>query len=131
MTALRRETILSFINEATDSSELIKLIRLIPLNSLQACVKHCVEEASLSVVNDIYHNVLPMDQTIPYDVIQNILSFNPFSVAQQAVCKSFKALSDKNASIELKLRNQIIQHPKFNFDIDFQSGTRWIVDPNR
>eukprot|EP01083_Nonionella_stella_P100958 285528_1 len=103
------QTILSFVNQATDASELIQLFSFIPLHLLQACVKRYVEDASQSAINKIYHNVLPMDQLIPHDVIQNILSFNPLSIAQQSVSKSFKALSDKNAAIELEQRNQIIQ----------------------
>eukprot|EP01083_Nonionella_stella_P269340 911202_1 len=105
MVTSRRETILSFVNEATDLSALIKFI---PLHLLQACAKRYVADASQSAIDEMYHIALPMDQIIPHDVIQNILSFNPLSLAQQAVCKSFKALSDKNAAIELKQRNQII-----------------------
>eukprot|EP01083_Nonionella_stella_P100959 285538_1 len=96
----RREMILSFVNQATDASDLIKLISFIPLHSLQACAKRYAENTSQSAIDEIYHIALPMDQIIPHDVIQNILSFNPLSLAQQAVCKSFKALSDKNAAIE-------------------------------
>eukprot|EP01083_Nonionella_stella_P188258 693476_1 len=33
--------------------------------------------------------------------------------------------------MELKQRNQIIQDPQFQFDMDFQTGTRWVVDTNK
>eukprot|EP01083_Nonionella_stella_P098047 275632_1 len=39
-------------------------------------------------------------------------------------------LADKNDLIEFKQRNRIILDPQYEFKIDFQSGTRWVVHPN-
>eukprot|EP01083_Nonionella_stella_P196266 722307_1 len=131
MITSQRDMILSSVNQATDSSALINLIPFLPLHSLQTCAKQYIEDASQSAINKIYHNVIPLDQIIPPDVIQKILSFNPLSIAQQGVSKLFKELSNTNHLNQITQRNKVIQHPKFNFDIDFQTGTHWIVYPKR
>eukprot|EP01083_Nonionella_stella_P187238 687482_1 len=125
------DSIISYVEKSQTSSDLIKLIPYIPLTALQTFVKHHVHNSSNVLINQMYHDALPMDNILPHDLIQNILSFDCLSIAPRAVSKTFKRLSDKNDLIELKQRNKIIQDPQYEFKIDFQSGSRWVVDTKR
>eukprot|EP01083_Nonionella_stella_P220072 787748_1 len=133
MSTARLDSIISYVEQATTSSDLFTLISHIPLTALQTFVTHHVRNScnDLDLIDRLYHNALPIDTILPYDLIQNILSFDSLSIAQRAVSQSFKTLSDKNLSMELKQRNEIIQDPQFQFNMDFQTGTRWVVDINK
>eukprot|EP01083_Nonionella_stella_P163048 535797_1 len=133
MSTARLDSIISYVEQATTSSDLFTLISHIPLTALQTFVTHHVRNScnDLDLIDRLYHNALPIDTILPHDLIQNILSFDSLSIAQRAVSQSFKALSDKNLSMELKQRNEIIQDPQFQFNMDFQTGTRWVVDTNK
>eukprot|EP01083_Nonionella_stella_P189432 700477_1 len=119
----------SYVDQAQTSSDLVSFIPHIPLIALQTFIKHHVQHSSYTLINRIYHDALPIDGILPDDLIQNILSFDHLSIAQRAVSKTFKRLSDKNDLIQLKQRNKIIHDPQYEFNIDFQSGTRWVVQP--
>eukprot|EP01083_Nonionella_stella_P156884 508576_1 len=126
----RLEFINAYVDQANTSSDLISLLTHIPLSALQTFIKHHVQHSSDISINRMYHDALPMDTILPHDLIQNILSFDHLSIAHGAVSKTFKRLSDKNDLIQLKQRNRIILDPQYELNIDFQSGTRWIVYPN-
>eukprot|EP01083_Nonionella_stella_P269322 911142_1 len=119
----------SYVDQAQTSSDLVSFIPHIPLIALQTFIKHHVQHSSYTLINRIYHDALPIDGILPDDLIQNILSFDHLSIAQRAVSKTFKRLSDKNDLIQLKQRNKIVHDPQYEFNIDFQSGTRWVVQP--
>eukprot|EP01083_Nonionella_stella_P098048 275633_1 len=127
----RLDSINAYVDQAKSSSDLISLITHIPLAAVQTFIKHHVQHSSDVLINRMYHDVLPMETILPHDLIQNILSFDHLSIAQRAVSKTFKRLADKNDLIQLKQRNRIILDPQYEFKIDFQSGTRWVVHPNR
>eukprot|EP01083_Nonionella_stella_P196267 722310_1 len=137
MVTSRLDSIISFVEQANTPSDLTRLISMlishIPLTVLQTFVKHHVQSSSNLLINRMYRDVLPIDHILPDDLIQNVLSFDRLSLAPKAVSKAFRRLSGKNDSIELKQRNKIIQDPQYDFKIDFQSETRWIVctNPNR
>eukprot|EP01083_Nonionella_stella_P318794 1167095_1 len=126
----RLASIKSYVDQAKTSSDLISLIPYIPLAALQAFIKHHVQHSSAFLIKQMYHDALPIDTALPHDLIQNILSFDHLSIAHRSVSKTFKRLSDKNDLIQLKQRNRIILDPQYELNIDFQSGTRWIVYPN-
>eukprot|EP01083_Nonionella_stella_P163049 535798_1 len=131
MSTARLDSIISYVEQAITLSDLDTLVSHIPLTALQTFVMHHVRNSSNEFIDRLYHNALPIDTILPHDLIQNILSFDSLSIAQRAVSQSFKALSDKNLSMELKQRNEIIQDPQFQFNMDFQTGTRWVVDTNK
>eukprot|EP01083_Nonionella_stella_P318793 1167092_1 len=126
----RLEFINAYVDQANTSSDLISLLTHIPLSALQTFIKHHVQHSSDISINRMYHDALPMDTILPHDLIQNILSFDHLSIAQRAVSKTFKRLSDKNEAIEWKQREKIIHDPQYEFKIDFQTGTRWAVHSN-
>eukprot|EP01083_Nonionella_stella_P088943 248106_1 len=119
----------SYVDQAQTSSDLVSFIPHIPLIALQTFIKHHVQHSSYTLINRIYHDALPIDGILPDDLIQNILSFDHLSIAQRAVSKTFKRLSDTNDLIQMKQRNKIVHDPQYEFNIDFQSGTRWVVQP--
>eukprot|EP01083_Nonionella_stella_P086143 239120_1 len=124
------ETIISYVEQAETVSDLFSFIQHIPLTALQTFVKLHVQNSSNRLMNQMYHDALPIDTILSHDVMQHILSFNHLSIAQRAANKTLKQLSDKNDLIELKQRNKIIQDLRYEFKIDFQSGTHWVVRTN-
>eukprot|EP01083_Nonionella_stella_P196265 722304_1 len=61
MSTSRLDSIISYVEKAKTSSDLIKLIHYIPLTALQTFVKHHVHNSSNVLINQMYRDTLPMD----------------------------------------------------------------------
>eukprot|EP01083_Nonionella_stella_P077124 210414_1 len=129
---MSRDAIIDQVDQATDPQELMKIIQSLPnfpINQLQTVVKDYIRNLSDNSIKTIYYHMTPIDEILPTDVMQEILSFNLYQ--HHLLSKNFKRLSERSQAKKLKQRNEIIENTTFN--IDFQTGTRWIVcvDPQR
>eukprot|EP01083_Nonionella_stella_P106017 305357_1 len=122
-------TLLTIVEQATHSSDLLNIASLLPLETFQSFISDYISTAPDDAIHHIYHKAAPLDEILPCDVMQSILSFYP-SDHSNCVSKEFNKLTKLNTVCHLKTRKAIIQDPQFKFDLNFKNGSNWIVDFN-
>jgi len=91
----------SIVRRAESIEDLLPFLRYIPLLSIQSLINQHLNQQSPSKVKSIYHKAASIDEILPCDVMQHVLSFDSF-YHPRTVSKAWKSLSDKNEANYLK-----------------------------
>ena len=65
----------SKVTGADPKSDLFPIINSIPKDKLKAFLHQCIDESTPTSLNTMYFNSSSIDQLIPRDVMQHLLSF--------------------------------------------------------
>eukprot|EP01083_Nonionella_stella_P138179 420499_1 len=127
-TQFRNNAIRKLIHDATTVHDLIPMLHLIELHTLQDLIHQQLEKMDALETSHLFCSSLPMERIFPTDIIAHITSFYNMSEIR-LVSTTFNKCYESNKKQEWKPREtQIIS--KIQTDTN-TNRTTWVVDPTR
>lgn len=129
-----RKNLEQFVNNVSDVNQLSPLLPYIPLDSIKSWISQQIKELDDPTTTTAYFNVLPLDQILPDDTSQRILTYSG-SYNTKGINNKWKQLSEDAETIYLRERYTSIDDSKSlcqnRFKFDPNINTTWIVAKHR
>ena len=114
------------IQSATSINDLIGVLQHLSLPAIKGFVNQQIEQETLQNANKMYYESFSIQEILPDDVQQCILSSDGL-YHPKTICKKWKLLSDKNETIKMrKIYRSTMVPPPSN-----QVGSTYVVHPKR
>ena len=117
-------SILRNVDEACSVIDLLPILQSLPLSVVKQFVNQQMQQATSKRISSIYHDVISIDDILPSDVMQHILSFDGF-YHPKAVNKQWKELCDMNEKNEMSRLYSSIPLSVI------QSSSTYVIHPKR
>eukprot|EP01083_Nonionella_stella_P118320 353199_1 len=117
--------------ESMDSFNIQPLLNMIPFSEIQTFMARQIRKLNANTIREAYFNTLSMNETLPTDLVANILSFHPFphNTAINQTCKMWNKCSAQIKANQNKERMEEVD--KYHLDYHEKVNNTWIVDGNR
>ena len=92
-----------YILNTTDITQLIPILKRLSLESVKMHVNTLCKELNPDEARHMYYNAIPINEALPDDLTQKILSYNGFYHPKK-VCKHWKKLSEMNETNHFRQR---------------------------
>ena len=131
MMSFDKKEIESVITSAESISDLVPFIKHIPLNVVKEFVIENMNKMTESSATKMTFNALSINQIMPADVIQRILTFTTLDGKNiKSVNKQWRDLSELNEKIYYtKLIQRLDEECKISYDP--QKNKTWLIHPTR
>eukprot|EP01083_Nonionella_stella_P174055 602287_1 len=104
---------------------------LIPWKAMKEALLAAINGLNTETTNDLQYKCLPITNILPDDLIQHIVSFSD-SLAMKYINKAFNGSYNKNKTLELRQRQQVIDKHAFNPSVKYgEKNQTWIIHPTR
>eukprot|EP01083_Nonionella_stella_P178098 628125_1 len=133
MSKAQQNTVIDHIECAVsiDSISIIQLLHVIPFSEIQTFMKQQIRKCNADTVRQAYFNALSINETLPTDLMSNILSFHPFphNTAINQTCKMWNKCSAQIKANQNKKRMEEVDAYHLNYNQTVNNT--WIVDEHR
>ena len=103
-----KDKVKATIDEAQSADDLISIMRHYPLRSIRASLSELLKQITESQARSIHYESCSIEEIMPSDVMQSMLSFVPQQRQIKFVSKSFKKLTEQNEILRNRSREQRI-----------------------
>ena len=128
-----KQAIRQTVASAQSASDLLPMMANIPLDKIKALINEHVDQSDFQVTTHLFMNAASIDQILPDDITQHILSFNGFFEPRtyKLVCHNWNKLSNCNESKYLGKVCKDIGDIKSPIEYNPNTSSTWIVDARR
>lgn len=131
MSEINKKIMHSAVESAQNVCDLLPMLNQVPLDTIKQFMNALINEMTPSAVTKMKYGSLPIDEIIPENTIQHILSFHPIDGGNiRSVNKQWQKLSDMNEkNYYSKLIHRVDQHSTIPYNKDLNKTC--IMHPKR
>ena len=121
----------NFVTGTSSYAHIFKLLRLLDIENLKVFAHEQIKKMNNGSLRTAHHTILPMNQLLPRDVIQNVLSFGYVhdKYAIKLVCKQWNRLYNLNEDNTLRAAYQRVMD-QFLEKLPPENST-WVLEYER
>ena len=120
----------SVINDAKNLNELLSILRCTSLDKIKLFLDQNVDQLKDIGIKNMLFNAASINQIFPSDIIQHILSFQPFESHSNCVNKEWNKLSKQNErNYYSKLQKRLNETSPITYNE--RENSTWIMHQNR
>eukprot|EP01084_Bolivina_argentea_P007552 14162_1 len=128
----KKNLLVSHVASANSLQSLVSILEFIPVQLIGNFISEQINQFNKQTINNAYNNIISIDDKLPCDLLQHILSFNQ-SFNTKIINKKWNKLTKQNDNLIMKQRQEAIKKYEFKHYILFDDNINdiWIIHPNR